>query len=330
MGTSKDLVHSELVTETGQLLRPRGPSGRLSDRPGFLGSIMLAPAMAYVALLVAVPFVLAIVLSFSEATAGSLSFRFVGLRNFARVLSDPQFHRALSNTFLFTLVSQAVVITLATALGFVLDRGFRGKRLVRFLILLPWAAPIALSSMAWTWIFDSTFSVLNWTINWVASLLSRLIGWPDTMPWLYWFGQPRLAMLAILIVHIWRMLPFSTVVLLAGMSSLPQEVVEAAVVDGAGFWRRLFHVNLPLLLPVVTVAVLFGTVFTFTDLTVVYLLTRGGPYNSTHVLASLAFQRGIMGANLGEGAAIALFLFPVLLVAAVVMLRLARRAEVGV
>ena len=320
---TKQIVRTETLRQAPPDVHRQGrPSVRLGDRAGFLGAVMLAPALLYVVVLVAVPFVLALVLSFSEATAGSLSMRFVGLRNFARVIGDPQFHRALRNTFLFTLVSQAVVIVLATALALVLDRGFRGKRVVRFLMLLPWAAPIALSSMAWTWIFDSTFSVINWTLSWLGLLKPGR--------WLYWFGYPDLAMLAILTVHIWRMLPFSTVVLLAGMSALPQEVVEAAIVDGAGFWRRLIHVNVPLLLPVVTVAVLFGTVFTFTDLTVVYLLTRGGPYNSTHVLASLAFQRGILGANLGEGAAIALFLFPVLLVAAVVMLRLARRAEVGV
>ena len=322
MGTGKEIVRAEALPETGQAADRRGRLGAgPADRAGFLGTMMLAPALCYVVLLVAVPFALALVLSFSEATAGSLSMRFVGLRNFARVVGDPQFHRALRNTFLFTVVSQAIVVVLATVLGFVLDRGFRGKRVVRFLILLPWAAPIALSSMAWTWIFDSTFSVINWTLSWLGVLRPG--------QWLYWFGHPNLAMLAILIVHIWRMLPFSTVVLLAGMSSLPQEVIEAAIVDGAGFWRRLIHINLPLLLPVVTVAVLFGTVFTFTDLTVVYLLTRGGPYNSTHVLASLAFQRGILGANLGEGAAIALFLFPVLLIAAVILLRLARRAEVG-
>jgi multiple sugar transport system permease protein len=136
-------------------------------------------------------------------------------------------------------------------------------------------------------------------------------------------------MIAIITVHVWRMFPFATVVTLAGLAALPHEITEAAVVDGASFWRRLVEINLPLLLPIVTVAVLFGVVFTSTDLGVVYLLTRGGPYNSTHVLASLAFQRGILGANLGQGAAVALFLLPVLVVVAAGMLRTARRAEVG-
>lgn len=293
----------------------------LPDRAELLGWIMLTPALLYVVILVGLPFVLAITLSFSTATAGSLSFSFVGLRNFSAVLHDPTFQRALKNTLLFTGVSQLLVIVLASIQARLLTIPFPGRRIVRFLLLLPWAAPVALSSMAWTWIYDSTFSVINWTL--------RFFGVLGPGQWLYWLGTPDLAMAAIIIVHVWRMMPFATVVLMAGLSSIPQDVQEAAIIDGASYWRRVLQIELPLLLPIVAVAVLFGVVFTSTDLSVVWLLTRGGPYNSTHVLASLAFQRGILGANLGEGAAIALFLFPVLLLAAVVMLRVARRSEVG-
>ncbi|MDR7554768.1 MAG: sugar ABC transporter permease [Armatimonadota bacterium] len=291
----------------------------LADRDDVLARLLLAPALVYVIALVGVPFVLAIVLSFSSATAGSLELSWVGLRNFLAILPDPQFHRALWNTLIFTLVSQALVIVLAVTAAHVLQAAFLGRRAVRFLLLLPWAAPVSLATMAWTWIFDSTFSVVNWTLRFL-----RL-----TQDWYYWFGDPTLAMIAIITVHVWRMFPFATVVTLAGLTALPHEITEAAVVDGASFWRRLLEINLPLLLPIVTVAVLFGVVFTSTDLGVVYLLTRGGPYNSTHVLASLAFQRGILGANLGQGAAVALFLLPVLVVVAAGMLRTARRAEVG-
>jgi multiple sugar transport system permease protein len=296
---------------------PRRPA--LADRGDVLGRLMLAPALAYVILLVGVPFALAIVLSFSSAIAGEISFKLVGLGNFARILPDPLFQRAVWNTLVFTVVSEIIVVVLAVAAANVLDAAFVGRRVVRFLLLLPWAVPVSLAAMAWTWIFDSTFSVVNWTLK----VLGLLHGW------LYWFGDPTLAMIAIVTVHVWRMFPFSTVIVLAGMSAIPTEVREAAIVDGAGFWRRLFHVQLPLLLPVVTVSVLFGVVFTSTDLGVVWLLTRGGPYNSTHVLASLAFQRGILGADLGQGAAVALFLLPVLVIVAVAMLRVARRAEVG-
>jgi multiple sugar transport system permease protein len=146
--------------------------------------------------------------------------------------------------------------------------------------------------------------------------------------WIYWTAFPGSAMAAIILIHVWRMLPFATIILLAGLTSIPQEIQDAATVDGAGFWRRLFEITLPLMLPIVAVAVLFGIIFTATDMTVVYILTRGGPYNSTHVLASLAWQRGIFGGQLGEGAAIAIFLLPLLVIVAFLMLRLARRTEV--
>jgi multiple sugar transport system permease protein len=291
----------------------------LADREDRLGQLMLAPALIYVISLVGVPFMLAVALSFSGARSGSLEFSWVGLRNFLAIIPDPQFQRALWNTLWFTIISQALVVVLALTAAHVLSAAFAGRRVVRFLLLLPWAAPVALAAIGWTWIFDSTFSVINWTFL-VLGLTTR---------WFYWFGEPTLAMIAIVTVHVWRMFPFATVITLAGMSAVPQEISEAAVIDGAGFWRRFFQVNLPLLMPIITVAVLFGVVFTSTDLSVVYLLTRGGPYNSTHVLSSLAFQRGIFGGDLGQGAAIALFLLPVLVVVAVVMLRTARRAEVG-
>ncbi len=291
----------------------------LADREDVLGVALLAPALGYVILLVGVPFVLAIVLSFSNATAGSLRFGWAGLRNYAAILGDPVFLRALRNSAVVTVGSQVLVVVLATAAAQVFRATFRGKRLARLVLLLPWAVPVSLAAIAWTWIFDSTFSVINWTLK-AAGLLHG---------WLYWLGEPALALVAIIIVQAWRILPFATVIVLAGLSSIPQEIVEAAIVDGAGFWRRLFQIELPLLLPVVTVAVLFGVVYTATDLGVVYILTGGGPANTTHVLPTLAFQRGILGADLGQGAAIAVFLLPFLVVVAVTMLRLARRAEVG-
>jgi len=290
-----------------------------ADREDLLAVAMLAPALGYVLLLVGVPFVLAIVLSFSTATAGSLSFGWAGFVNYRAILADPIFRRALANTAIVTIGSQVLVVVLATAAAQVFRAAFHGKRTARFVLLLPWAVPVSLAAIAWTWIFDSTFSVINWTLK-VAGLLHG---------WLYWLGDPALALVAIIIVQAWRIFPFATVIVLAGLASLPQDVMEAAIVDGAGFWRRLFQVELPLLLPVVAVAVLFGVVYTATDLGVVYILTGGGPANTTHVLPTLAFQRGIQGADLGQGAAIAVFLLPFLIVVAIAMLRLARHTEVG-
>ncbi|HYX81424.1 MAG TPA: sugar ABC transporter permease, partial [Gemmatimonadales bacterium] len=269
----------------------------LADRADVLGGVMLAPALVYVIFLVGIPFVLAILLSFSNATAGSLHFDVVGFRNYVAILHDPIFRRALRNTAVVTIGSQVLVLVLATAAAQVFRAAFRGKRVARFVLLLPWAVPVSLAAIAWTWIFDSTFSVINWTLR-VAGLMHG---------WLYWLGQPTLAICAIIIVQTWRIFPFATVIVLAGVTSIPSEIMEAAVVDGAGFWRRLFQIELPLLTPVLAIAVLFGVVYTATDLGVVYILTGGGPANTTHVLATLAFQRGILGADLGQGAAIAVF-----------------------
>ena len=282
---------------------------------------MLAPAVLYIALLVALPFLLALFLSLTNSSAGSLQFSFVGLRNFQSVLANPVFKRSLWNTFVFTFVSQLTVIVLGNILARALMKSFLGKSVARFLILMPWAAPISLATLGWLWIFDSTFSVINWVL--------KVVGWLGPGQWYYWLGDTTLGMIAIITIHVWRMLPFSTVILLAGLTAIPNEVREAASIDGAGTLARIFRVEIPMMRPILTVAVLFGVVFTFTDMSVVYLLTRGGPFNSTHVLASLAFQEGVLGGDVGRGASVAIFLVPVLLVLAVVMLRSARTAEVG-
>jgi len=303
------------------LARPRAVSVEtLSRRDLRLGKLLLAPALAYIFLLVAIPFLLAVFLSLTNSSAGSLQFSFVGLQNFRAVVASPVFLRALRNTFVFTFVSQVLVIGLGNILARALMKPFRGKLLVRFLILLPWAAPISLATLGWLWIFDSTFSVINW--------LLKVAGWLGPGQWYYWLGDPVLGMIAIITVHVWRMLPFSTVIILAGLTSIPKEIHEAADIDGAGPLAKTFQITIPMMLPILTVAVLFGAVFTFTDMSVVYLLTRGGPYNSTHVLASLAFQDGVLGGDVGRGAAVAIFLVPLLVVMAVVMLRISRRAEV--
>jgi len=300
---------------------PVSRAARIADDPAWLGRLMLAPAVLYIGLVIAVPFLMAIGYSFSNVTVGTSETRFVGLENFRGALQDPTFLRALGNTFIFSLGSQLLVMVLASILAIALQRDFRGKWLVRLLILLPWVAPISLGSIGWLWIFDPIYSVINWTLRHVG------IFGPDTWP--IWLGQPKLAMASIIGVHVWRTMPLATVISLGGLSSIPQDIHDAADVDGAGFFRHLFVITLPLVLPILLVAVLFGLVFSITDMIVVYVLTRGGPFDSTQVLASLAFFKGIDGGDLSGGAAVALFLLPVLAVCAVLLLRLARRAEVG-
>ena len=310
-----------MTTAEATLAAPSGNTAEtLSRRDRRLGKLLLVPALAYIFLLVALPFLLALFLSLTNSSAGSLEFSFVGLQNFKSVVGNAVFLRALRNTFIFTFVSQLLVMVLGNILARALLRRFRGKLLVRFLILMPWAAPISLATLGWLWIFDSTFSVINW--------LLKVAGWLGPGQWYYWLGDPTLGMVAIITVHVWRLLPFSTVILLAGLTSIPAEVHEAADIDGAGPLAKAFQITLPMMLPILTVAILFGVVFTFTDMNVVYLLTRGGPYNSTHVLASLAYQEGVLGGDVGRGASIAIFLLPLLVVLAVVMLRISRRAEV--
>jgi multiple sugar transport system permease protein len=310
-----------MTTTTADAFAARaGWRTRLADNERLLWPLMLAPAILYIVLLVGFPFLLSLFYSVSDVTVGSRSMGFVGLENFSRVVETSTFWTALKNTLIFTIVSQFFVLVFANILAMALSTDFRGKWLVRLLILLPWVAPISLGAIGWLWIYDSIYSVINWT-----GQALRILG-PDQWP--IWLGQPNLAMVSIIIVQIWRIVPLATVILLAGLTSIPQDIYDAAAVDGAGFWRRTLQITFPLLRPITLVAVLFGIIFTFTDMIVVFVLTRGGPYDQTQVLATWAFFTGIQGGDLAGGAAVSLFLFPVLVAVAIVFLLLARRSEV--
>jgi len=289
-------------------------------RAFLLGVGMFAPAILYIALLIGVPFVLAFLYAFGDVRVGSVAYHFVGMDNFRTILHSPGFKKALSNSFIFTIVSQILVLVGSTILSLALKEPFRGRGFVRFLALMPWVAPISLGAMGWKWILDSLYSVINWIL--VAMHLYKQYSAP------MWLGEPHLAMASVILVHTWRLLPFSTVILLAGLTAIPKDIPEAAAVDGAGFWRTLFQITIPMMLPIINVALLFGIIFTFTDMTVVYILTAGGPFDSTQVLPSLAFFTGIQGGDLAQGAAISLFLVPLLVIVAYLMLRMAHRADV--
>ena len=308
----------DLTTTNGEARVNR--FSRFLDDERWLGRVMIAPAILYIALVIGLPFLLALYFSLTDITVGSRSMHFVGLKNYLAILKTPQFIVALKNTFLFAGLSQVMILLLANVLAMALLVNFRGRWLVRCLILLPWVAPISLGSIGWLWIFDSIYSVINWTL--------QAVGFLGPNVRLMWLGKPELAMASVITVHVWRLLPLATVILMAGLSSIPRDIHDAAEVDGASFWRHHFQITVPLLRPIMMVAVLFGFVYAFTDMIVIYVLTRGGPYNSTQVLASLAFFTGIDGGDLAEGAAISLFLFPLLVAVAVVFLRIARRSEV--
>ena len=285
-----------------------------------LGAAMFGPAVLYIVLLIGLPFILAILYAFSDARIGSIGLHLVGLENFRSILQSPSFRTALKNSVIFTICAQVIVVVCSTTLSIALEEKFRGRGLVRFLILLPWVAPVSLGTIGWKWILDSIYSVITWLL-----IHFHFVG-PYSAP--MWLGEPHLAMTSVILVHCWRLIPFSTVIMLAGRSAIPKEIPEAAAIDGAGFWRTLFQISIPMMAPIISVAVLFGTIFTFTDMTVVYILTAGGPFDSTQTLPSLAFATGIQGSDLAAGAAISIFLVPVLVVIAYLMLRVAHRAEV--
>ena len=190
-------------------------------------------------------------------------------------------------------------------LALAMNQHFRMKNLVRALLLLPFIVPTVLSTVAWLWMLDPAFSVVNRML--VA------LGWPKPGP--SWLGDPTLAMVSIIVINTWRGLPFYGITLLAGLQTVPPELYEAATIDGAGGWQRFRYVTLPLLQPIILIVTLFSVIFTFADFQLIYVITRGGPLNATHLMATLSFQRAIPGGSLGEGAALATSMIPFLLAA---------------
>jgi multiple sugar transport system permease protein len=309
-----------LGIDTAVASRARARRRDVLEGKRFLAAFLISPAVLFIGALVGGPLILAVYLSFTDATAGSLSGSWVGLKNFRTELHNPVFVDAVWHTFLFTVISQAIVVVCAGLLAHALVKKFRGKWILRFFILMPWAAPVALTTIGFLWFLDPTFSVFNWILHHL-----HLIG--KNPP--NWLGTPRNAMSSIIAVHAWRIVPFATVIFLAGLASIPKEVDDASAIDGATGLKKFWYVSLPLQLPIATVALLFGIVFTATDMTVTYILTNGGPFNSTQVLTTWAFQTGIQSGSLGQGAAISLFLLPVLAFVAIGMLVFARRVEVS-
>jgi multiple sugar transport system permease protein len=290
----------------------------LADREGALARLFLLPTAVYIIGLVAFPFVLAILFSFSDVTTGNPSLDFVGLSQWRTILDSRVFWTSLRNTITFTVISMGLIVVIAHILATVLTKDFKGKWLVRFCVLLPWTTPVSLAAVSWLWLLNSIFSPIDWVLRWLGLLESNL----------YYLGRPVLAMGSIIAVHVWRIVPLATVIIMAGHMAIPNEIDDAAEVDGAGFWRKLREITIPLTLPITAVAVLFGAILTFADMTVVFILTKGGPTQATQVLSSWAFFKGIEGGDLAQGAAVALFLFPLLLAAAIAILRSVRRTEV--
>jgi multiple sugar transport system permease protein len=308
------------------------------DNQSILAKVMIFPAFVYIIVLVGLPFLFAILLAFSDATVGSPYIDRFTLKTIQNVLRNPNFQISLWNTFFFSFVSQIIMVFLANILAVALSANFPGKWFVRLLILLPWATPIAVSAVAWQWLFEPTYSPLDWIFReigilgkdgWLIQLGLIKEGLFNGDIQMLWFGRTVPARIGVIIMYVWRMLPMSTVIIMAGLTSIPGDVKDAVAVDGVSWWTEFTEVTLPLLRPILMVAFLFGLIFTFTDITLINLVTRGNPANDTQVLANQAYFVGIEGQNLAEGAATALFMLPVLLGVALVMLRIARRSEVN-
>jgi multiple sugar transport system permease protein len=275
----------------------------------------LSPTLVLLVLLALYPLAYGLYLSMTDTQLG-VGGRFVGLANYIRLPQTQIFALTLWNTVWYTAVAVSAKLVLGLVLAVVLAQRAPGMKWIRGAVLVPWVAPIALSVLAWTWMFDSTFSVINWTL-----MHLRLISTPVA-----WLGSPALARFAIVLVNVWSGLPFFGITFLAGLTTIPKELYEAATVDGVGAVGQFRRITLPLLRPVMATVLLFSVVMTSSDFATVFVLTHGGPMNTTQLLATLAFKLGLATGDLGNGAAISLYLFPVLLAATVWQARQMRRA----
>src|SRR5438093_12573922 len=261
------------------------------------------------------PSFLSLWFSLSDARVGDAG-SFIGLDNFRRLLSSSIFIQTLQNSMVFTAAALGLKTVLGLALALLLFRVARFKRLIRGAVLLPFIVPTALSTLVWWWMFEPMYSVVNWTLKGLHIV-------NHDIPWL---PDPYLAMCTVVLVNTWRGLPFFAITLLAGPVSIPRELYEAAESDGAGPVGRFWHVTLPLLQPVLAVVILFSAIFTLAAFTIGYVLTKGGPMNMTHLFATYSFALGLHGGQVGQGAAVSLFLFPILLAVVFVQLRLVRQS----
>ena len=285
--------------------RPESWLGRLLDYKPFLIFICLAPALGLLLVFLTYPLGLGIYLSFTDTELGKPG-EWVGLDNFVYLMSDRVFITAVWNTIFYTATATVGKFALGLWLALLLNQNVPFKSLLRAIILLPWITPTVLSAIAFWWIYDPQFSIISY-------VLKDVLHWRSTN--IDFLGTPWNARWSLVAANIWRGIPFVAISLLAGLQTISPSLYEAAMLDGATSWQRFRRVTLPLLMPILAVVLTFSVLFTFSDFQLVYAITRGGPINSTHLMATLAFQRGIPGAALGEGAAIAVSMIPFLIFA---------------
>ncbi len=285
-----------------QTARRESAFGTFARSNTAIGALFMLPAAAFLLCFLTYPLGLGVWLGFTDAKIGRDGI-FIGLENYQALARDSVFWMAVSNTVLYTFVASILKFIFGLWLALILNEHLPFKSFFRAVILLPWVVPTVLSALAFWWIYDAQFSIISWS-------LIRL-GWIDTP--INFLGDPNNARASVIAANVWRGIPFVAISLLAGLQTIPQSLHEAASLDGATSWQRFRFITLPMLTPIIAVVMTFSVLFTFTDFQLIYVLTKGGPVNATHLMATLSFQRGIPGGQLGEGAAIAVAMIPFLL-----------------
>jgi multiple sugar transport system permease protein len=283
-----------------QRRRPAFSFGRWLEREGVFGWLMVALPVLFLVALVGYPFFYGIWISLQNRPVAQPG-TFIGLDNFIADWHDPIFRLVVLNTFIYTIAATLLKMVGGLGLALVMNQDFRFKNLTRALLLLPFIVPTVLSTVAWQWILDPAFSVVNWIL-----VHSGLIDSPGPS----WLGNSYLAMSSLVLVNTWRGLPFYAITLLAGLQTISPELYEAATIDGAGRFGRFRYVTLPLLKPIIFIVTMFSVIFTFADFQLIYVLTRGGPANHTHLFATYAFDIAMGAGQFGQGASIALSMVP--------------------
>jgi multiple sugar transport system permease protein len=277
---------------------------RVVHSRNLLGFIFLLPAAALLLIFLTYPLGLGIWLGLTDATIGDPG-RFIGIGNYISLAKDSVFWLSVFNTTLYTVVASVIKFALGLWLALLLNEHLPFKAIIRAIVLLPFIVPTVLSAVAFWWIYDSQFSIISWALTRLG-LIAHYIDF---------LGDPDNARASVIAANIWRGIPFVAITLLAGLQTIPPSLYEAATLDGASSWQRFRYVTLPMLTPIIAVVMTFSVLFTFTDFQLIYTLTRGGPMNATHLMATLSFQRAITGGHMGEGAAIAVAMIPFLLAA---------------
>jgi len=279
-----------------------GTWAMLAASRNWLGAWFMLPAAAFLILFLAYPLALGIWISFTDARIGQ-SGTFIGLENYEWLADDSVFWLSVFNTLLYTSVASAVKFAIGLYLALLLNENMPFKALVRAVVLIPFIVPTVLSAIAFWWLFDAQFSIISWSLRHLG-LISGNIDF---------LGNPWNARWSVIFANIWRGIPFVAITLLAGLQTVPPSLYEAATIDGANRWQIFRHITYPMLTPIIAIVMTFSVLFTFTDFQLIWVLTKGGPVNATQLMATLSYQRAILGSHLGEGAAISSAMIPFLL-----------------